>query len=164
MLSLVIPIVLNARATIDATLAIMSNTPRLIITAEGLAVDAISAYGSSWNQTATMDRLASRSTVFHRAIVEEDDPLCVPRKIIDAVSASELAVTLVTDQPDLCAYADDLDELVNFKLPYDPSVAPMDRIEESHLGLLFAAFQEAIDRKADLPNQVIWLHTQSLHR
>ncbi|MEM6691191.1 MAG: hypothetical protein AAF664_17325, partial [Planctomycetota bacterium] len=47
---------------------------------------------------------------------------------------------------------------------YDPGVAPMDRIEESHLGLLFAAFQEAIDRKADLPNQVIWLHTQSLHR
>ena len=46
----------------------------IVLSLDGLTTSAISSYGSSWNDTPTLDRLASQGTVFDRWIATHDDP------------------------------------------------------------------------------------------
>ncbi|MGV3486294.1 MAG: hypothetical protein ACO1RT_17880 [Planctomycetaceae bacterium] len=49
----------------------------IVLSLDGLATAAISAYGSSWNETPAIDRLAAFGTLWDRAIVSSDDSIQV---------------------------------------------------------------------------------------
>ncbi len=45
----------------------------IVISVDGLATSALGAYGSSWNETPAIDRLAAYGTVWDRCIIPSDD-------------------------------------------------------------------------------------------
>ena len=52
----------------------MPAKPLIIVSLEGIAPNALSCYGCSWNQTPTLDEISSRGWIWDRLIAENDDP------------------------------------------------------------------------------------------
>lgn len=55
----------------------------VVLSLDGLATAALSAYGSSWNETPAIDRMAAFGTIWDRAILSSDDSIQVLKNLWD---------------------------------------------------------------------------------
>jgi hypothetical protein len=134
----------------------------LIFTLEGFTPAAISAYGSSWNRTPAIDRLAAEGTTWNRAITPVTDPLEQwdrwANQLVQSPQANRIVV--ITDDPrllerDSAAVFEELVLLEN-EPDYEVVSETID-IEDTSIGRLTAV---AADRLAQ--GDSVWLHTRFL--
>ncbi|MEO9595447.1 sulfatase [Rhodopirellula bahusiensis] len=162
------------RAAIDCTLNPTSRflTQRkfgpkqrmLIFTLEGFTPAAISSYGSSWNRTPAIDRLAAEGTTWNRAITAVTDPLEQwdrwAKTLAKTQRASEIVV--ITDDPrllgrDSAAVFEEIG-LLEGDLDEDAGDETVSiEIEDTSIGRLTAV---AADRLAQ--GDSVWLHSRFL--
>ena len=115
----------------------------------------LGAYGNAWIETPSLDRLASRSLVFDRALVDSPQlerlyrsywqgwhamcPALPESRPGLAALLREAGVTtaLLTDEPRVARHpsAEDFDELIEIDPPWQPQNA--DQIEQTHLAQCF---------------------------
>ena len=144
----------------------MANAPPLIVLSfEGLATSALSCYGSSWNQTPTIDRLASTGCVWDRFLATSDHPNDVLASWTRGQSdwakrrrASTGPIELITDS-DPSELKDACFDEVLF-LPAEPPShdrSPAEDIADTQFGRLVAAAIERVTREE--PWGVLWLHS-----
>lgn len=149
--------------------------PLLILSLEGLATSALSCYGSSWNATPTIDRLAAGGTLWDRWITHDDSPLEPVRDALLHASGwvpswkQHGTIELITDVSEIAQLAESFDWVEHVQPSWDSSNGATDDpdqgiatdIDKTHLAGLMA---EVIDR--DLQNDgdwsLMWLHTAVL--
>jgi hypothetical protein len=161
----------------------------IVISLDGLATAAVGAYGSSWNETPAIDRMASQGTVFDRAICTHDHTASQLKAIWgerginhDFVSAwkrsgrVELFVNAGEQATLLSQLADQLgfDQCTVVETNADSehdasqnSKLPPDDIEDTSLAQLFVP---VLDRLNDVDPQesrdwsLLWIHSDLLTR
>lgn len=154
--------------------------PRLVLafSFEGLAISPLSAYGSSWVATPSLDRLAASGAVFDRCIVPWDAPHRVLQEIWDAPAGREaeqtgwieaaeqqgLRPTLITD----CLEVSELpqaDRFAGVSLVNTPRPnRPCDEIEETSFSRLIAAVFEELSQFDAKESACLWVHSDFLTR
>ena len=147
----------------------MSPRPLLILSLEGFSPAAISCYGSSWNDTPTLDAIASGGCVFDRWMVAQDDPHQPLQQLFENSSqwlqpmAALGSVELITDVKDIAvaasAASSGFDQVT--EVPFPESKTVQSDIDQTHLATLIA---EVIDRDHALEGNwgVMWLHSSAL--
>lgn len=150
----------------------------LVFSFDGLAISPLSAYGSSWVATPSLDRLAASGAVFDRCIVPWDDPRRVLQEIwnarvgrdavqanwIEAVQQQGLQPTLITDSlevselPEASRFAGV--SLLDAPLPS----APCEDIEETVFSRLVAAVFEELSLVGEDESACLWVHSDFLTR
>ncbi|TWU38491.1 hypothetical protein [Novipirellula artificiosorum] len=162
----------------------MTEKKMIVISAEGLATAALGCFGSSWNPTPAIDRIASEGSVWEQMIAGSHSPTEVLRNWwcgTETAETGEIArsvdwfsawrergpIELITDCPDVSKSGIDapftvstLIEPPSFHAEGAPVRQPCEEIEETHLAELFAALLDRIESEA--PWSSVWLHTQSL--
>ena len=148
----------------------VTNPPLIVISLEGLATSALGCYGSSWNQTPAIDRLASGGCVWDRFLATSDRPSDVLGEWIHGQAnwASRLRkslgpIELITDSGSEELQQTCFDEvLVLPSEPPSPDSVPAEDIVDTQFGQLVAA---AIERDASEKRWgVLWLHSRFLTR
>lgn len=115
----------------------------------------VGAYGNSWIGTPSLDRLASQSAVFDRALIDSPHlerlyrsywqgwhAMCPPPPesrpgLAALLREAGVATALLTDEPEVAQHslAVDFDELIAIDPPWQPKTAS--KIENTHLGRCF---------------------------
>lgn len=142
--------------------------PLIVLTLEGLAASSLGCFGSSWNVTSTIDRIASQGVLWDRMIATDDDPLAVFRQwCTDHASLDAFrligSVELITDDPTMDT--DEFEDLFDVVVFVDPEQMPdgsqaAESIEQTQLAQLILL---AIERCRDPePLGVLWLHSRFL--
>lgn len=140
----------------------------ILLTLEGLAPSSLGCYGSSWNRTPAIDRIASEGCLWDRMIATDDDPIAIMRQWCADENSLEPyrsagSVELITDDHRLDT--DEFEELFDIVAFVDPEQMPdalkaADRIEQTQLAQLILL---AIERCRDPePLGVLWLHSRFL--
>lgn len=158
----------------------MNAKPLVVVSLDGLATSALGCYGSSWNTTPAIDRLASQGTLWDRMIASSADPLAVleswllPDGDADWLHAWSAGGTLelLTDDPrvSVAGLGDRFDRvhLVDADAATTATAAGDElsgggaeiELAETQFARLVAA---ALDRhRQPEPWQVLWLHGCSL--
>ena len=116
----------------------------------------VGAYGNSWIETPSFDRLASQAFLFDRALIDSPElarlyrsywqgwhalcPAAPESRPSLAAQLGEAGVTtvLLTDEPQVARHplAADFDELIEIDPPWQPQVAAA--VEQTHFGRCFA--------------------------
>lgn len=128
----------------------------LILTFDGLTPAALSCYGSSWNQTRWLDRLAATGTAWDRVVTPTDDPLeQLVRWFADPRLPAEQTL-LVTDATAVSDHpaADRFAEVV---LVDSDAEFAAEAVEETVLGRLAAVAAARMEDHAH-----VWLHSSFL--
>ncbi|KLU01210.1 sulfatase [Rhodopirellula islandica] len=138
----------------------------LIFTLEGFTPAAISAYGSSWNRTPAIDRLAAEGTTWNRAITPVTDPLEQWDRWANTLAETPQSnhIVVITDDPrllerDSAAVFEEI-ILLESDVPTAPDAddeSDTIDIEDTSIGRLTAL---AADRIAQ--GDSVWLHTRFL--
>jgi hypothetical protein len=138
----------------------------VIFSFDGLATSALGVYGSTWNETPTIDAIAASGVVMDRFVLSSDrGPANLANWMkgdwIDRHS-QEGPVVLVTDDPDAEELAAEFDEVLFVE--HKDEVEIPDEIESTRLGqLILAAIQR--DGESEDPNEkpsVMWIHSRFL--
>ncbi|WDQ16018.1 sulfatase [Rhodopirellula sp. P2] len=138
----------------------------LIFTLEGFTPAAISAYGSSWNRTPAIDRLAAEGTTWNRAITPVTDPLEQWDRWANTLAGTPQAnhIVVITDDPRLLERdsAAMFEEIILLESDLETAPDADDEseaidIEDTSIGRLTAL---AADRLAQ--GDSVWLHTRFL--
>lgn len=154
--------------------------PRLILafSFDGLAISPLSAYGSSWVATPSIDRLAASGAVFDRCIVPWDEPLRVLQDTWDAPSGNEpgqsnwletaeqrgLRPSLITDSFAVSELPQ-ANRFSNVSLVESPlPKGPCEEIEETAFSRLIAALFEELSLVGDKEPACLWVHSDFLTR
>lgn len=135
-----------------------SLTSMLLISLEGFSPAAISCYGSSWNRTESLDRIAATGVTWDRVIANTSDPLeQISRWLSRDVAAFE-NMTLVTDDERLSGL-DMIDNVGEFILlsAREPGIASS--IDETMLASMAAVAAEQLE-----VDDHVWLHSRFLTR
>jgi hypothetical protein len=139
----------------------------IVLSLEGLAASALGCYGSSWNDTPTLDSLASTGCVWDRFVATTDRPASVLEqwtgKDVQWADAWRPlgSIELITDGDASDFHGSCFDEVLSLatETPASDS-SPAADIVETQLGQLIAA---AIERDAESPPwSVMWLHSRFL--
>ena len=148
----------------------MSHRPLVVLSLEGLAISSLGCYGSSWNQTPTIDRIAAGGCVWDRWIAAADAPAAILQQTADEADWADGwrqrgSVELVTDVAEALQGIEDrcFDRIET--LPCDRATAaetPVAEVAESQLGQLIAAAIERASQQS--PWSVLWLHSGFLTR
>lgn len=147
----------------------MSFRPLVIVTLDGWQAASLGCYGSSWNATPAIDRLAATGTVWDRWIA----PSTSTREILgrwfrpsadgdwQAAVRPHGSVDLVTDDPVAVAAAGEqaFDRIVRLRPdPGDTRERPASEPEETRFGRLIAAAAETFGEDS----AAMWVHTAFL--
>ncbi|WP_168566876.1 alkaline phosphatase family protein [Crateriforma spongiae] len=131
-------------------------TRQIVITLEGLSVDAIGCYGSAFNQTPTIDAMASDGFVWDRLVCHDDRP-----DVVLATLVSSRHGGLLIDDGTMPSVGRAFDSVQTMPIDSaDKSVA--NRVEDTHFSRLVQSLDEAVN--ADSPAERIWLHSGFLAR
>jgi hypothetical protein len=161
----------------------------IVISLDGLATAAVGAYGSSWNETPAIDRMAAQGTVFDRAICSNDHTTAQLKAIwsertgtLDFVSSwkcqgrVELFVSAGDQAAPLAQLADQLgfDQCTVVETNADSELtapsdtaASTDDIEDTALAQLMLPVLERLnDTDAQAPSDwsLFWIHSDALTR
>jgi len=156
----------------------------VVLSLDGLTTAPLGAYGSSWNETPAIDRMAAFGTVWDRAIASNDDPIEVLRCLwsrpsqdapwIDAckkLGRVELFLNVGQQANQLAKIADELgfDEctLVEAVPDSDAFVPPSADVETSAMAKLLIPVLERLgepDANQAHDWSVLWVHGDSLLR
>ena len=135
---------------------------------------AISGYGNAWIETPALDRLASRSLVFDRALVDSPQlerlyrsywqgwhALCPAAaesrpSLAALLREAGVATALMTDEPQVARHplAVDFDELIEIDPPWQPQSA--DDIEQTHFARCFVQMIEWLEAARE--PFLLWCH------
>ncbi|HBE66360.1 MAG TPA: sulfatase [Rhodopirellula baltica] len=136
----------------------------LIFTLEGFTPAAISAYGSSWNRTPAIDRMAAEGVTWNRAITPVTDPLEQWDRWANALADTPRAkeIVVITDDPRLLEResAAAFEEIVLLESDNEEDSnheVETFEIEDTSIGRLTAV---AADRLAQ--GDSVWLHSRFL--
>lgn len=140
--------------------------PLLVLSFEGLTTSAIGCYGSSWNQTPAMDKIAASGCVFDRWINTQDRPPKLPDCLNSADHWLEPwrnlgSTVLVSDVncPENPSSA--FDTVVQLRSAGKLSSQPADEIDDTRLAAQMAAVIEQ-DSLSDGNWSLMWLHSSVL--
>ena len=147
----------------------MPAKPLIIVSLEGIAPNALSCYGCSWNQTPTLDEISSRGWIWDRLIAENDDPKELLKTWVhnDVAWANQFKklgpLVLISDQEDHDFDNHCFDEITI--LPVEPiheEQQPADEAFETRFGQLIATAIERISQ----PDKTgaIWIHSTFLNQ
>ena len=145
----------------------LTRKPLIILTLEGFVPSSLGCYGSSWNESPMIDRLASEGCLWDRMIAHDDDPTEVFRRWAGRDSLDRFrtagSVELITDDARLDT--DSVRDSFDLVEVFDSDLAsvgdrPAASIEETQLAQLVVL---AIDRLRDPePIGVLWIHSRFL--
>jgi len=156
----------------------------VVVSLDGLATAPLGAYGSSWNETPAIDRMAALGTAWDRAIVDSDDSIDVLRGLwsrsskgetwIDACKKQgrvELFINAGPQAEQLAKLSDELgfDECTLVEAVPDPDVfvPASTEVETTALAkLLIPVLERLGEPGANQPRDwsVLWVHGDSLLR
>ena len=147
----------------------MPAKPLIIVSLEGIAPNALSCYGCSWNQTPTLDEISSRGWIWDRLIAENDDPKELLKTWVhnDVAWANQFKklgpLVLISDQEDHDFDNHCFDEITI--LPVEPiheEQQPAAEAFETRFGQLIATAIERISQ----PDKTgaIWIHSTFLNQ
>ena len=149
----------------------LSERKLIVLTFEGLVTSALGCYGSSWNSTPAVDRLASLGCVWDRWIAPSDDPREVFKRWMQTETGGEDwlhpwrhrgRTDLITDDPSLIelGFANGFDDSCLIQQLDPLADRPAEEIEATQLGQMVAT---AIDRSSRSPPwSLLWLHSRFL--
>jgi hypothetical protein len=123
----------------------------------------VGAYGNSWIDTPALDRLASQSFLFDRALIDSPElerlyrsywqgwhAMCPepaePRpSLVTQLRGAGVTTALLTDEPQIARHplAVDFDELIEIDPPWQPQTAK--EIEQTHFGRCFVQMIEWLE-------------------
>ena len=138
----------------------------------------LGAYGNTWIETPSLDRFASRSMVFDRAVVDSPclerlyrsywqgwhalcPPLQEPRPTLAALlNQAGIATTLLTDDPQVARHplAGDFNTIVELDQPGQPQMA--DDIEQTHFARCFVEIIRRLESARE--PFLLWCHLGGL--
>jgi hypothetical protein len=138
----------------------------VIFSFEGLATAALGVYGSTWNETPTMDAIAASGVVMDRFVLSSDQG---SKNLVDWFKGDWIdrrgetgPIVLVTDDSDAEELAEEFDEVLFVEHEGEAEIP--DEIESTRLGkLILAAI--ARDGESEDPDQtpsVMWIHSRFL--
>ncbi|MFH1922902.1 MAG: sulfatase-like hydrolase/transferase [Planctomycetota bacterium] len=151
----------------------------VILVVDRLHAGYVGAYGNTWIETPSLDRLAAQSVVFDQCLIEsprlkdfcrsvwqgwsplygrkapEDRPA-----LAGLLSAAGVETTLLTDEPAVAGHplSGAFDSLVRLDLPEYPTVA--DEFDETHLAACFARVVDWIESARE--PFLLWCHLTGL--
>lgn len=148
----------------------MLNPPLIVLSLDGLAAASLGCYGSSWNETPSIDRLAATGCVWDRFLATSDRPEVVFRDWTDPASPwcegpgqSRGSLVLVTDSDSEGLQTSCFDEVVALPTRHAGRESrPATDVTETQFGQLVAA---AIERLAGgNADELLWIHSGFLTR
>lgn len=141
----------------------------LLVTCEGLALAALGPYGCCWNETATLDQIASRGIVMDRCIIPDTDPLALLDSLWPVLPPA--AVRFVSDCESACVWAGGKGCQEIHAVPTEPPVARAQAVLETQWAALFASAARLLDAETSAAEPssgnagpLTWLHTEALLR
>ncbi len=148
----------------------VSKPPLIVLSLEGLAVSSLGCYGSSWNETPSIDRLAATGCVWDRFLATSDRPEIVfgdwtnpSSPWSESLGERRGPLALVTDSDSRGLQESCFDEVV--ALPGHRASGesrPAADVAETQFGQLIAA---AIERLAgEKADELLWIHSGFLTR
>jgi arylsulfatase A-like enzyme len=138
----------------------------------------LGAYGNSWIETPSLDRLASRSLVFDRAAVDSPQlerlyrsywqgwhAMCPPPPaarpgLASLLREAGISTALLTDDPSVAklSLAEDFDELIEIDPPWQPKTAA--QVDQTHFARCFVEIINWLD--AARGPFLLWCHLGGL--
>ncbi|WP_146513901.1 hypothetical protein [Rubripirellula amarantea] len=157
----------------------MRTRPLIVLSFDALTTSSLGCYGSSWNQTPSIDQIASTGCVWDRWTSSDDQPHSLLRRLftvgddqVDGQSGDiasqwmepwKLAgeTELITDVEAVASAASCFDSVVQMQASENGMAAT--EIEQTHLASLMAAAIER-DIETDGDWSLMWLHSDFLTR
>ena len=138
----------------------------------------VGAYGNSWIETPSFDRLASQAFLFDRALIDSPElarlyrsywqgwhALCpaAPESrptLAGLLGGAGVTTVLLTDEPQVARHplAADFDELIEIDPPWQPQIAGA--VEQTHFGRCFAQIIDWLERARG--PFLLWCHLGGL--
>ncbi|MCC9642150.1 sulfatase [Rhodopirellula sp. JC740] len=140
----------------------------LIFTLEGFTPAAISAYGSSWNRTPTLDRIAAHGVTWNRVITPVTDPLEQWDRWASQLGEAAREIVVITDderllQRDSAAVFEEIVLVESEEAAFEEDLGDDSprtiEIEDTTLGRLTAVAADRLNQ-----DQSVWLHSRFLTR
>lgn len=128
----------------------------LILTLDGFSPAALSCYGSSWNATPSIDRVAVSGTTWDRVVTPTTDAPTMLARWLSRLTIPTDEIALITDDP-RWADAPAAGPLGEVHLLDNPAAAIADEIEDTSLARLVAVAMSLTDHHA-----VTWVHSRFL--